>query len=67
MKYIIDRIENNIAILESSKKAMIEVPLEKLPTSIKEGSVIVYDNNEYKLDIDEEELRRKKLWKSSTN
>ncbi|MBE6151217.1 MAG: DUF3006 domain-containing protein [Firmicutes bacterium] len=62
MKYAIDRIEGNIAILEDiNTKEKIEVQKEILPLNIKDGTILIYENNEYKLDLNEEELRRKKF------
>ena len=42
-------------------KEIIELEKDKLPKDIKDGSIIIYENNEYKLDLDEEELRRKRI------
>ena len=60
MKYAIDRIENNIAVLENIKtKEKREINIKDLPRGIKEGSILSLENNLYKLDNDEEEKRRK--------
>ena len=60
MKWAVDRIEDNIAILENintlEKK---EVAISLLPSSIHEGSILIYQNNTYTADIFEEEMRRK--------
>ena len=62
MKYAIDRIEDNIVVIENLEtKEIIELEKDKLPKDIKDGSIIIYENNEYKLDLDEEELRRKRI------
>lgn len=62
MKYAIDRIENNIVILENiSNNEKIEVSLDILPKNIKEGSIISKKDNEYILDLKEEEQRRKNI------
>ena len=59
MKWAIDKIENKIALLEnietSEKK---EVSTNLLPQSIKEGSILIEENNTYHLDLSEEEKRR---------
>ena len=48
MKYAIDRIEENIAILESiNDKTQKEVPIKVLPSNIKEGTILTYENNIY--------------------
>lgn len=62
MKYAIDKIENNIVLLESLEdKIKIEVPLNELPKDIKEGSIIIFTNNEYKLDTETESARKETI------
>ncbi len=62
MKYIVDRIEENIVILENQNtKEMVEVEKNLLPKEIKDGSVLNYDNETYSLDLDSELLRRKSI------
>lgn len=61
MKYSIDRIEENIAILENledgTKK---EVNIKLLPENIVEGNIII-EKETYELDITEEQMRRNSL------
>lgn len=58
MKYIVDRIENNIVILENlDSKEIVEIDISLLPTGIKEGNVVGYKNNYY-IDKDLEKQRR---------
>jgi len=62
MKWIIDRIENNIAILENEvTKEKREVSTSLLPPSIHEGAILILTNEQYILDLDEEEQRRKEI------
>ena len=62
MKYAIDRIENNIAILENLEtKEIIEVDISLLPEGYKESSIITIIDNEYKLDTQEEQVRKEIL------
>ena len=59
MKYVVDRIEENIAILESlSTKEQKEVLLEVLPSNIKEGTILTYENNIFIKDEVLEQQRR---------
>ncbi len=59
MKYAVDRIEKNIAILESlSDKTRKEVLLDVLPLNIKEGTILTYENEVYKKDEVLEQERR---------
>lgn len=62
MKYSIDRIEDNIVVLEDiNTKEKLEVQKDLLPPNIKDGTILTFENNEYKLDLNEEELRRKQI------
>jgi hypothetical protein len=62
MKYSVDRIENNIAILENlDTKELIEVEVTILPQNIKESNILIYENNQYLLDKDTEQQRKKDL------
>lgn len=62
MKFAIDRIEENIAVCQNLEtKEMIEVTIDKLPKDIKDGTILLLEDNEYKLDLTEEEIRRKRI------
>jgi hypothetical protein len=59
MKYSVDKIENNIATLESLyDKTKKEVSIEILPKQTKEGSIIIFENNQYTIDNSLEKERR---------
>lgn len=53
MKWIIDRIENNIAVCELENGETLDVKISALPKGIKEGDVI-------KLFVDETETNERK-------
>ena len=62
MKYVIDRIEDNIVVCQNLEtKEMVEIENKLLPQNIKDGNVLLFENNEYKLDLDEEEIRRQRI------
>ncbi|MGN1371309.1 MAG: DUF3006 domain-containing protein [Candidatus Coprovivens sp.] len=62
MKYSVDRIEENIAILESLKdKEKKEIPITELPSNTKEGNILLYKNNMYIKDEILEQKRKKDL------
>ena len=62
MKYALDRIENNIAILENIKTGeLIKISITNLPPNIHEGTILKQENNTYLIDIQEEEERRRKI------
>lgn len=59
MKYVIDRIENEIAILESIEdNSIIEISISNLPECIKEGDIILKEET-FSL-LKEETTNRKK-------
>lgn len=53
MKWIIDRIENNIAVCELENGELLDVKISALPKGIKEGDVI-------KLSVDDTETNERK-------
>lgn len=62
MKYVIDRIEDNIVVCQNLEtKEMVEIEKKLLPQNIRDGNVLLFENNEYKLDLDEEEIRRQRI------
>jgi len=62
MKYSIDRIENDIAILEELTTGhKLEVAISNLPQNIHEGSILILKDNQYLLDNATEQNLRKSL------
>lgn len=62
MIYIVDRIENNIAILENKKtKEMIDIDINILPPNIHEGAILIFKDNKYTLDQSLETERKKSI------
>lgn len=60
--YIVDRIEDGIAIMEDIKnKSMIEIDISLLPEEVKESSVLEYCNGKYLINNDYENDRRRRL------
>ena len=46
--YIVDRIEENLVILESRTiRRMEEIEIDKFPKNIKEGDIVDYIDNKY--------------------
>ena len=55
MKYAVDRIIEDIVVLENlDSKEMLEVNINLVPEGIKDGSILVFSDGIYHLDIDEE-------------
>ena len=63
MKYLIDRIEEDIAVLQDLKsKEILNINIKELPDNIKEGSFLI-KNKIFKIDKKEEDRRRQELRK----
>ncbi len=59
MKYAVDRVEENIAVCQNlDTNEIIEIDLKLLPKRITDGTILIYEDNKYKLDKKEEEKRR---------
>ena len=59
MKYAVDRIEENIVVLENiSSGEIVNEDIKKLPKNIKEGNILIKENDKYTLDLDTEKDRR---------
>ena len=57
MKFAVDKIENDIVVLENlSDNSIIEVSLILIP-NVKEKDIIMYENNTFKFDLEEKEKR----------
>ena len=62
MKYAIDQIIDNIAILENIEtKEKLEIDTNLLPKNIKEKNILVEKNGKYFKDKKEEEARLKRI------
>ena len=60
MKYAVDKIEDNIALLENIEtKEKKEINITNM--KIKEGDILVYIDGVYVVDVKERENRLKKL------
>lgn len=56
MKWIIDRFEGDIAVIECGEACHFDLPRSALPEGAKEGDVIAVE-----IDADAAEARRKKI------
>ena len=58
MKYAVDRIENDIVVLENlSNGNILNVNKCNLPANIKEKDVLIYENNAFKISEEEKKNR----------
>ena len=62
MKYTVDEIINDVVtIINTETEEKKYVDLSNMPDGIKENDVLVFENNTYRKDVDEEELRRQRI------
>ena len=63
MQWIIDRVENGIAVCEREDGGFDNIPLRELPKGAREGSVLVKDRvGAWALDLKTERERRARLF-----
>ena len=65
-KYIVDRFEENYAVIETKEQKMINVNKKDLPKDIKSGDVLVKKDGKYKI-LKEETEKRTNYIKKLTN
>ena len=63
MIYIIDRLEEGLAICETELRKRISVPVSHLPKGIKEGDVLREEEGRFSLDSEETDKRRREMKK----
>ena len=63
MKYIIDRLEEGIAVCENDLKKLISIPKDLLPDGLKEGDVLEEQEGRFLRDEQGTEARRKEMRK----
>ncbi|MBQ9931555.1 MAG: DUF3006 domain-containing protein [Firmicutes bacterium] len=61
MKYIVDRIEADLAVCEDENEEMVNIPLKSLPEGVKEGSVVIRNGDSWEPDPDEEAARKERI------
>lgn len=62
MKYIIDRIEDNIVICENQETKKIEqFNKEQFPNNIKEGDIVYLEENKFKVNLNETDKKKKEI------
>ncbi|GLV67158.1 hypothetical protein Bmyc01_58270 [Bacillus mycoides] len=59
-KGIIDRFEGELAVIEM-KSITIDVPRSKLPSSAKEGDVLIIEDDKYTIDKKETDKRKREI------
>lgn len=60
LKGIIDRFEEDFAVVELEDETMKNIPKDLLPLEVKEGSVLIIDGDNIYIDKEETEERKRK-------
>ncbi|MBC8610205.1 Protein of uncharacterised function (DUF3006) [uncultured Ruminococcus sp.] len=64
MEYIIDRIENKLAVLELPDRSHITVPVKELPAGVQEGDVLIQgEQSEWLIDQKSTKKRRERIFR----
>lgn len=63
MRYIIDRLEEGLAICENEQKETVHIPMDSLPPEVKEGDVINELDGAFSRDEEETQKRRREMKK----
>ncbi|HBT65152.1 MAG TPA: DUF3006 domain-containing protein [Ruminococcaceae bacterium] len=61
MKYAIDRFEEDIAVLQDDDGNCTDVKRALLPEDVRQGDVLIYENQKWRHDAQETSDRRKKV------
>ncbi|EJQ91577.1 MULTISPECIES: DUF3006 domain-containing protein [Bacillus cereus group] len=57
---IIDRFEGELAVIEINNST-IDVPKSKLPSTAKEGDVLIIEDDQYTIDKNETDKKRREV------
>ncbi len=60
-EYIVDRLEEDYAVLEDGELGTKAVRLELLPEGVSEGDVVLLTESGYTIDMDRTRQRRQKI------
>ncbi len=60
-RFSIDRFEGNIAVLIDENENKICISRDDLPSSVKEGDILIYDGEKYSIDFDDTDARKSEV------
>ena len=67
VRYIVDRLEGEIAVCEREDLEFFDIPLEKLPEGVKAGDCLVLSGDSWRLDADEAAGRKQRIEEKMRN
>ena len=66
-KYTVDRIEDGIVTLEKADLTHVDCKESDFSFTVKEGNILIFDGEEFRLDTAEEEAARKRILEKQRN
>lgn len=64
MKFLIDRFEEDFAVLENEDKKLVTVKRDLIPENSSEGSVLLFNGTSYEADIERTKNERIENYKN---
>ena len=61
MRYIVDRVEGNVAVLERDDLELVDVPLSELPEGIHQHDCLVREGGVWRADPDRTAERKRRI------
>lgn len=61
MRYIVDRLEGAVAVLERDDLVLVDVPLSELPENVRQHDCLVEENGEWRVDHERTTERKRRI------
>ncbi len=62
MRYSVVALEDGIAVLEDTNGQLLNIEVYKLPDTLKEGQILIYEDNKFIIDFDETAKKRRRIF-----
>lgn len=61
MRYIVDRVEGDVAVLERDDLEIVDVPLSELPEGVRQHDCLEEDGGAWRIDRDRTAERKRRI------
>lgn len=61
MRYIVDRIEGDIAVCEDDNNELVDISLDRLPEGVSSGDILTEEKGIFTVDMSATEKRRAEI------
>ncbi|MDO4301331.1 MAG: DUF3006 domain-containing protein [Clostridia bacterium] len=61
--FVIDRIEEGIAVIMDEENKTLKLNADEIDGNVRDGSVVVYENDKWRVDEEETKNRKEKMRK----